>query len=61
MKTKTYDCVAMKRASQAALREEYVRRKSEFSSYSDFINAAVHEHAWTHQFVQRAANHRKAQ
>ena len=61
MKTKTYDCVTMKHASQTALRNEYAQRKSEFSSYSEFINAIVCEHPWSRQFIQRANDRKKSQ
>ena len=38
-KTKTFDCVEMKRRAQEKLRAEYQARKSEFSSVVDFLNA----------------------
>ena len=38
-KTKTFDCVQMKRRAQERLRAEYEARKSEFSSIVDFLNA----------------------
>jgi len=38
-KTKTFDCVQMKRRAQEKLRAEYEARKSEFSSVVDFLNA----------------------
>ena len=42
MKTdKTFDCVEMKNAIQQKLREEYEVRKSEFSSYADFIRVTA--------------------
>ena len=36
-KVKSFDCVAMKNRIQQELLEEYEARKSEFSSYADFI------------------------
>ncbi len=36
-KTKTFDCVEMKRQAQARLRAEFESRKSEFESYFDFL------------------------
>lgn len=39
-KTKTFDCVQMKREAQKMLMAEYEVRKSEFSSFADFINRA---------------------
>ena len=40
---KKFDCVEMKNAIQQQLRQEYERRKSEFTSYVDFINSTVNE------------------
>ena len=40
---KNFDCVEMKNAIQQQLRQEYERRKSEFTSYVDFINSTVNE------------------
>ena len=37
-KTKTFDCVRMKRECQRKMRAEYEARKGEFASYGDFIN-----------------------
>lgn len=39
MKTKTFDCVEMKRRAQELLQAEYEARKGEFASWADFINA----------------------
>ena len=36
-KTKTFDCVEMKRRSQTDYIAEYVNRKDQFSSFADFI------------------------
>lgn len=38
---KKFDCVEMKTAAQQKLRQEYEKRKSEFSSYLDFVNATM--------------------
>jgi len=40
---KKFDCVEMKNAIQQQLRQEYERRKNEFASYVDFVNATVNE------------------
>ncbi len=40
-KTKTFDCVEMKNRIQAERWAEYQRRKGEFASYVEFINARV--------------------
>ena len=37
MKRKAFDCVEMKRQAQARLMAAYEARKSEFSSYAEFI------------------------
>jgi len=42
-KTKTFDCVEMKREAQRKLREEYEARKGEFDSYFDFLVATSDE------------------
>lgn len=40
---KPFDCVEMKHAAQHQLRDAYEKRKDEFSSYIEFINATVNE------------------
>ena len=40
---KSFDCVEMKNRIQQELRKEYEKRKAEFSSYADFINATAGE------------------
>ena len=42
-KTKTFDCVEMKRKAQEALQAEYHSRRGEFASFSDFLNAKIRE------------------
>ena len=42
-KTKTFDCVQMKRDAERRLREEYESRKAEFRSYDDFLQAKADE------------------
>ena len=42
-KPKTFDCVEMKREAQRRLRAEYERRRSEFGSYVEFLNAKAEE------------------
>ncbi len=46
MKTKTFDCVEMKRQAQERLSREYEARKGEFDSYLDFIHAKSEESEW---------------
>jgi hypothetical protein len=40
-KNKSFDCVDMKNKIQAELFSEYLKRKSEFPNYADFINATA--------------------
>ena len=54
-KTKTFDCVQMKRRAQKKLMEEYAVRKREFSSFADFVNqAAPDEPGWIKSFRAKA-------
>jgi hypothetical protein len=43
-KVKTFDCVEMMHRAQRELLAEYEARRSEFSSYVDFINRTMDEH-----------------
>ena len=52
---KKFDCVEMKNAIQQQLRQEYQRRKSEFSSYVDFVNSTVNESDEIRCFRERLA------
>jgi hypothetical protein len=45
-KTKSFDCVEMKRLAQEQLRAEYESRKNDFASYADFLNAKADQSAW---------------
>ena len=45
-RTKTFDCVEMKRRAQEKLMAQYEARRREFSSYSEFIMAKVRESPW---------------
>lgn len=45
-KTKTFDCVEMKRQAQERLSAEYHGRRNEFDSYLDFIRAKAEESEW---------------
>ena len=42
-RTKTFDCVEMKRQAQRKLRAEYESRKDEFDTYYDFLAAKADE------------------
>jgi hypothetical protein len=43
----------MKYEAQRRLRAEYEARRSEFSSYVDFINRTMDEHPWTREVWAR--------
>jgi hypothetical protein len=58
-KSKTFDCVKMKRDAQRRLRAEYEARRSEFSSYVDFINRTVDEDPWARDLLARCRAGRK--
>jgi hypothetical protein len=42
-KSKTFDCVEMKRQSQEVLLHEFHSRRQEFDSLAEFLNAKVRE------------------
>jgi hypothetical protein len=52
-KTKTFDCVEMKYEAQRRLRAEYEARRTEFSSYVEFINRTIDEDPWAREFWAR--------
>jgi hypothetical protein len=54
--TKTYDCIEDKQRIQRALWDEYQRRRGEFASYVDFINATADEDPDIRAFRDRAVN-----
>jgi hypothetical protein len=45
----------MKRIAQKNLRADYESRRGEFSSYSEFLNAASRESEWQRTFWDRVA------
>ena len=57
--TEPFDCVEMKRRAQAAPRAEYESRKSEFSTYLDFIARRTSEspraRGWRDRFARVAS------
>ena len=55
-KTKTFDCVEMKRRIQEELRREYEARKMEFASYADFLQAKADRSPWVRQLRERFAD-----
>ena len=44
---KTFDCVQMMHRAQQEILAEYEARKSEFSSYEEFLHASIRESPWT--------------
>ena len=58
MKTKTFDCVEMKRKAQESLHAEYNARKNEFPSYFAFLEAKSHESSWQREFWGKVADAR---
>lgn len=50
---KKFDCVRMKNEAQRKLRAEYEKRKNEFSSYIDFINAAENDNPRVREFHKK--------
>lgn len=54
-KTKTFDCVEMKRQAQEKLLAEYESRKDEFDSYAQFLTARSQSSAWQREFWARVA------
>ena len=54
-KNKSFDCVEMKNRIQQELRKEYEARKTEFSSYADFINATAGESQEIKEYRERMA------
>ena len=55
MKNKRFDCVEMKRNIQIKLMQEYETRKTEFTSYAEFINQTLDESEEIRVFRQRIA------
>jgi hypothetical protein len=52
-KTKSFDCVEMKRRIQEQIRTEYESRKNEFASYVDFLNAKANQSPWVQQMREK--------
>ncbi len=52
-KTKTFDCVRMKRRIQETIVAEYEKSKAEFPLFSDFLKAT--ESDWERQMRQKFA------
>jgi hypothetical protein len=52
-KAKTFDCVEMKRQAQAELLAEWENRKNEFSSFGEFVDAAIQESEWARRMLEK--------
>ncbi len=52
-RTKTFDCVEMKRRAQKRLRQEYEARKDEFDSFLDFINRTAEESEFVREMREK--------
>jgi hypothetical protein len=55
MKQKAFDCVEMKRQAQARLMAAYEARKSEFTSYAEFIRETAAADPKIRAFRERIA------
>jgi len=53
-KPKNFDCVEMKRRIQEEIAAEWERRKQEFSSYGEFLEAGVRESDWERSIWEKA-------
>ena len=53
-KSKTFDCVEMKRQAQEKILAEWKSRKHEFSSYGAFLEATIRDSEWTRKTWERA-------
>lgn len=54
-KTKTFDCVEMKRDIQGKLRTEYESRKGEYASYADFLQDKAAGSPWVRKMREKFA------
>ena len=45
-KTKPFDCVEMKRKAQEKIQADWARRRGEFPSYGEFLEATLKESEW---------------
>ena len=53
MRTKTLDCVEMKRAAQESIAAEWEARKQDFGSYGEFLEITLRESEWGRRMLQR--------
>lgn len=52
---KAFDCVEMKRQAQDNISAEWERRKDEFPSYGEFLEAGIRESKWGRNLWERIA------
>lgn len=52
-RTKTFDCVQMKRKAQEQIMAEWDRRKGEFSSYGEFLEDGIKQSEWGRRMWER--------
>jgi hypothetical protein len=52
-KKKEFDCIEMKSDIQAQMQSEYEKRKVEFNSFADYVNAQCDESAWAKSIVEK--------
>ena len=52
-KPKAFDCVEFKRRVQRELLAEYEKRKGEFASYYDFLDAKAQESSWVRRMEKK--------
>ncbi len=55
MKSKSFDCVEMKRRAQERLRAQYEARRDEFESYWDFLEKKAKESEFARAIRAKAA------
>ncbi len=53
METKTFDCVEMKHNAQEALLAEFNRRRDEFATLPEFLDAKAKQSEWVSSMLSR--------
>ena len=56
MRTKTFDCVRMKHDAQKRIQEDWARRKGDFRSYGEFLQATLAESEWGRRMWQKVCS-----
>ncbi len=52
-KMKTFDCVEMKCRAQQEIASEWERRRTEFASYEEFLEAGLRESEWGRRMLEK--------